>query len=349
MKYIKGFDSLRGVSIIFVLLTHLGLRRLLPDTFFVQERIWKIISGTTGVQIFFTLSGFLITRILLHEYHEFKDINFTYFYKRRFLRLLPPLIAFYITIAILMHLKVIDSTGYGLLFSFFYLYNFVPNKFYTGELGHTWSLALEEQYYLIWPFVISFLNKKTASVLIFLVLLACVISVYLYPELIITKGYRSERWFIPAVAPIMVGSFFAWLINKQDPLYSNYFTNEKTTIWAGLILFLFPLYTPILELSFVIQSIGVSIILIWIMYNQESKLTCILSNRPLTYIGTISYGIYVYQGLFLRTGPSGDLWIQQFPQNIILTLLTATLSFHFLEKPVLRLKRKYNRTTANKT
>lgn len=349
MKYIKGFDTLRGISIIFVLLSHLGLYHSLPENDFLRERVWLLMSGTTGVQIFFTLSGFLITKILLHELNEFKNINFKHFYIRRFLRLLPPLIVFYIAIAILMQMDMIKSSVYGFFFSFFYLYNFAPNKIYSNELGHTWSLALEEQYYLIWPFVTRFLEKKKAFILIFSILMTCIIAVYIYPEISFTSKFRSLRWFIPAVAPIMIGSFFAWLIDKQEEIYSTYISQKNTIIWAGLILFLSPLFSPVLELSFIFQSIGVSIILIWILFNQQSKLTSILNNRLLSYIGTISYGLYVYQGLFLTTGPKGQLWIQQFPQNLTLTFLTAILSFHLLEKPILKLKKKYKRTNANKT
>ena len=78
MKYIKGFDALRGISIILVLLTHLGLYHHLPENHFLKHRIWQLISGSSGVQIFFTLSGFLITKILLKELNEFKNIHFKY-------------------------------------------------------------------------------------------------------------------------------------------------------------------------------------------------------------------------------------------------------------------------------
>lgn len=349
MNYIKGFDTIRGISIILVLLTHLGLYKHLPENDFIRKRIWLIISGGTGVQIFFTLSGFLITKILLHELNTFNSINFKYFYVRRFLRLLPPLILFYLAIGILMHFRMIHTTSVGFLFSLFYLYNFVPNIFYTHELGHTWSLAVEEQYYLIWPFIINFFNKKKGFIFILFVLITSIISVYIFPKLPFASNYRYSLWFIPAVSPIIIGSFFAWLINKSEKMYSSYFKQKITFLGIGIILFLYPLYSPILKLSFLFQSTGVSIILIWVIFNQQSKVTSILNNRLLSYIGTISYGIYVYQGLFLKTGPSGGLWIQEFPQNIALTFLSAIVSFHFLEKPILKLKKKYKRTIVNTT
>src|SRR5471030_2238740 len=98
MKYIRGYDGLRAISILMVMSSHLGLFSLLPNNDYIQNRLWLIISGTTGVNIFFTLSGFLITRILVQEKLAFKKISFKNFYIRRFLRLLPPLIIFYIGI-----------------------------------------------------------------------------------------------------------------------------------------------------------------------------------------------------------------------------------------------------------
>jgi peptidoglycan/LPS O-acetylase OafA/YrhL len=101
------------------------------------------------------------------------------------------------------------------------------------------------------------------------------------------------------------------------------------------------MYSYWFELTVLFQSIGVSILLIYIYYNQDKKIVDILNNKYLSYIGKISYGIYVYQGLFLRTGPGGKLWIQQLPQNLILTFLVAILSYHFLERPVLKLKKRF--------
>ena len=341
MKYIKGFDTLRAISIILVLTSHLGIHQLLPDNEFMRERLSLLISGQTGVQIFFTLSGFLITYILLYELNEFKKINFFNFYMRRFLRLLPPLIVFYIVIAILMKFRLIHTTSVGFLFSFFYLYNFVPAKYYSGELAHTWSLALEEQYYFVWPFIINFFNRKKVFMFIFLILLACIISIYLYPNLAFTKGFFPNRWFIPAVAPVLVGSLFAVLINNRDEYYEHYFKQKNKTILIAIILFLFPLYSPIVELSFLFQSIGISLLLVWIIYNQKSRLTSMLDNKALSYIGKISYGLYIYHGLFIKNGPYGDLWFQKFPQNIILTFTVAVLSFHLIESPILKLKKKF--------
>ena len=81
--------------------------------------------------------------------------------------------------------------------------------------------------------------------------------------------------------------------------------------------------------------------LVWVLYNQENRITILLDNKILNYIGKISYGLYVYQGLFLGTGPGGNLIIQQFPLNIGLTVVIAILSYEFVEKPILTLKSRF--------
>lgn len=347
MKYIKGFDGIRGISIIFVLLTHLGLYSFLPDNIFMKKHIYMLISGTTGVTIFFALSGFLITRILLIEKSKVGTINLLLFYKKRFLRLLPPLVIFYTAIAFLMFFGKIHTTVIGFLFSIFYLYNFVPNEFYTGELGHTWSLAVEEQFYFTWPFVILLFSKKKTIKIGLLLILISILFVFLlnnweYKDSIYLNNlFKVNRWFFPAVAPIITGSIASIIIFSLNNKVSKRILNIMVIV--GLILYLSPLVyiSKYYQISVIIQAIGISSLLVWVFCNQNSfVVNKVLSNRVLSFIGVISYGIYVYQGLFLRTGPSGNLNVQQFPLNIILVFVVSILSYYLLEKPVLKYKKR---------
>ncbi len=347
MKYIKGYDSLRAVSIILVLSSHLGLYALLPQYDYIQERIWPIISGTTGVQIFFTLSGFLITKILIAEKGKYNSIDFKNFYIRRFLRLLPPLVIFYVAILFLMNAHQIASTKIGFLYSIFYLYNFVPKTYYTSELGHTWSLALEEQFYIIWPILIHFIQKKKMLLrIITLMIILCFVSYYVLDYFKMNDNYYMMRFFIPAVAPILIGSYFSILLQSNLEKWKNFFHENKKIFIYSILLFIFPLYgfAFLLKFAFIFQSIGIGLFLSWIFFNQESRTTTVLNKPILNFIGKISYGIYVYQGLFLTTGPSGELWIQQFPQNILLTVGIAILSYFLLEQPILKMKKHFVRS-----
>lgn len=335
MKYIKGFDTLRALSIAMVVLAH-----SLPSFWLQEHRIWRLISGDTGVLIFFVISGYLITSLLLREKEQTGGINFKKFFARRFLRLLPPLVILYMAILILMMLGVIQETYIGLTISIVYLYNFVPNKFYTAELGHTWSLALEEQFYFTWPFIISFFRNQKK--LIYLGFSAVVLSIlfllFIYP-IDFMGHFHANRWFIPAISPIMIGAMLA--ISKDKIL--DAFSNGIVQFFAFVVLFSSPLYIPasLLIISPIVQSFGIAFLLLLIISHQNTSLVKILNNPVSSYIGKMSYGIYVYQGLFLRTGPGSDYWFQQFPQNIILTLVCAFLSFELLEKYFLKKKIKY--------
>lgn len=347
MKKIKGFDGIRGFSILFVILTHLNAYKHISDYSPILENITNLFSGSTGVRIFFSLSGFLITYLLLKERHQTGSINILYFFARRFLRLLPVLIIFYSLIAILTITRLIYTPIEAFAFSILYLYNFVPNKFYTGELGHTWSLAVEEQYYFTWPFVVKRINKNYLIYLIAgVIILLCALAYIFYPTMSELRNYKAGRWFIPAIAPIIQGSIFAYFIFK-NPTNENYFKNKnsKTALLIGLAFFTFSLYAPdnsIQRLSPIFQGFGISIFISWVFVNQNATTTKFLEFYPISYIGKISYGIYVYQGLFLRTGPSGKLLIQSFPINIILTMAVAILSYEFIEKPILKYKSRFS-------
>lgn len=335
MKYIKGFDTLRAVSITMVVMAH-----SLPNFWLQEHRLWHLISGDTGVLVFFVISGYLITSLLLKEKTTFGKINFKNFFARRFLRLLPPLVVFYLAVILLMATGVIQETYIGLTISVVYLYNFVPNKFYTGELGHTWSLALEEQFYFTWPFVLNYIKKQRvlAYLGISAILLSIIFLFAVYP-IEFLGHFKAQRWFIPAISPIMIGALLAL---KKDDLV-NTFRSSNLLILLFALLFSSPLYAPqeILIIAPIFQSFGIAALLLFIIQQQESLFVKVLNNPVSSYIGKISYGIYVYQGLFLRTGPGSEHWFQQFPQNLIFTLICAFLSYELLEKYFLKKKKSF--------
>jgi len=334
-----------------VLTTHLGTFDNFSGGFF-QNRVFNLFSGTTGVNIFFTLSGFLITRLLYLEKTTFNTVSFKNFYARRFLRLLPPLLIFYTAIAVLMLLGTIPSTYKGFLLSFFYLYNFVFHQYYTPELGHTWSLAVEEQFYILWPFILGILSTAKSLLFASLLILLCAIALYMSNVNIGWPGhmhplsafYFFERGFIPAAAPIMVGCIASVLClqykNTAAALVAKY---SIGILFLCVGLYTAPIWVPetMLPLFGIIQAVGIAIFIVWLLFNQQSVVCNILETTPLAYLGKISYGLYVYQGLFLTTGTNGKLAIQHFPQNVMLAFMCAVLSYEFMEKKVLKYKKNF--------
>jgi peptidoglycan/LPS O-acetylase OafA/YrhL len=343
MTYIKGFNAIRAFSVLLVVLTHLDLSEWIPNTDFVMMRVWPMMSGEFGVLMFFVLSGFLITKILLHEKDKFGFISLKKFYIRRFLRLFPPLILFFILLGIaywngLMQDAVL-SIGYGI----FYVYNFVPKSLYFPEMGHLWSLGVEEQFYILWPFVLTIFKKITTVK--WIVYGTVVISGFLtfwFAHSLLSQNYFTERWFIPASIPILIGCLAAILHHTQPQLTLKI----SSTKWAFVLMvlcFSFTLYVPseLVRIGFLFRAIAVALLLLYIVHNQHKKWMCILEWKPLVYVGTISYGIYIYQGFFLRTGGGSEIWFQKYPLNIILAVLLAILSYELIEKPILQFKKKF--------
>lgn len=344
MTYIKGFDGIRALSILLVVLTHLDLSEWIPWNDFVANRVWPIISGEAGVRMFFVLSGFLITSLLIKEKQLNGKIAYSKFFARRFLRLLPPLVIFYGIILFVKLTGILAIDSASILYSVFYVYNFVPNEFYSFELAHTWSLAVEEQYYLTWPFIVgvfSRFNQFFISIVSFVIL--CGLGKYLLMHSEFAEAYHVDRWFIPAVAPIIIGSLFGALFRLRHEKTLNLFLDYNWPLFGGALLFLSSLILPsvLLSYNFIVQSIGIAMILTWIAVNQNVKFIKVLEFGPIKYIGLISYGIYVYQGFFLRTGEWGaTLEVQLFPWNILITLGLAILSYELIEKPILKYKSK---------
>lgn len=355
-NYIKGLDGLRGISIILVLVSHLGWLLSIPYEGF-NKRLIQLISGTTGVNIFFAISGFLITSILLKELKKTGSINFKNFFARRFIRLLPPLIILYLFIIILMKLEYLSPDYIAVLLSFTYLYNFIPKaKYYTSELGSTWSLAVEEQFYLIWPFLLKAFKKIQVRLFVigFLVALS-ILFIYMIDKVNfeyeingnsynnLTRGFFTNRWFIPAIAPIMIGCAASILLFQKTAKYELLFNNNIWALLIAILLFCSALFLPgqMLKAAFISQAFGVSLFLIWIYFNQKSWLVKFLEFKPLSFIGKISYGIYVYQGLFLGTGPSAEIMLQEYPLNIVATFLVAIFSYFFIERSFLKLKKYF--------
>ncbi len=348
--YIKGFDGLRAISIAFVLLTHLGTYDALLLSSF-GSKIWHTISGDVGVTLFFVISGFLITTLLLREKEKTGKLSYRNFIIRRFLRLLPPLILFYFIIVILMLYGSLDYKPLALIASIAYLYNFLPAKFGLTELTHTWSLAVEEQFYLLWPWVIYFFRKQGMVVIATCITVLALVAAAILPEIrvfynnemhLLSDAIKVQRFFLPAVAPIMLGCIFAVLNFYHNANFTTVCCHPITLIAAVCSMagaFILP--TTLYQYLLIFQSAGFAVLLSFLFNRPESIITRILEWQPLAFTGKISYSIYVWQGLFLRTGPGGTLWIQHFPQNILLTLFAALLSYFLIEKKVQKLKQHY--------
>jgi peptidoglycan/LPS O-acetylase OafA/YrhL len=335
------------VSVVLVLLGHLhdaaGFAPLLDG------RFPKLLHNPTlGVRVFFVISGFLITTLLLREERKHGSVSIGGFYLRRALRILPPLVA-YVAVVAAFELAV----GHFRILPHLHALTFTTGGFFPANgskvLGHTWSLAVEEQFYLAWPFVFAALGMsgrlRCAMALVVLapfaraaahglgapmlvkqsivgqgdllmVGCACALLLHLYPEHI-----RKVTAWSPALGRLAAVALIVALQHISGP-GTGYFTVPFRHSCEALLL-------GYLLLSLVLVERGLSYRL--------------LNLKLVAAIGVLSYSLYVWQQLWLYPG-GGDGYepypFQRFPQNLVGACVCALLSYVLVERPFLRRKQR---------
>jgi peptidoglycan/LPS O-acetylase OafA/YrhL len=364
--HLKPLDGIRGIAILMVLVAH-GSTLLLPFAYGPHPHPWTVIVLRIcvplggGVDVFFTLSGFLITGILLRSRN--RPTYFSSFYARRALRIFP---AYYLTLVVLLLLSLKFHYVEGLmpqglltrLSYFFYVANW-PIFWQSwagmgGLLGVYWSLNVEEQFYLIWPTLIRFLKPATMMAL-------CLIGFSL--------GWLERRWMIDAhglafgtmqwpfsrLDGLFLGSALAIYRNQKGKAAPFSFGIYSVIAGAAICAWIAVVHTDELDrmgahitpwsvTAFALASAG---LIVFAQY-PLSAIAKTLSWSPLRLAGRYSYGMYVYHLLiFRRLGDFVETATGASPASalgawLLVTLATfgvAALSFHFFESPFLRLKR----------
>lgn len=215
-KEIRGLDGVRALAVISVVLTHLNIFGTLSQKGYFPAQAIPLVSGGTGVQAFFVLSGFLITRLLLEEFKETSTISIRSFVIRRTLRIFPLYILFLIIVTLFHASGSNITTWESLAYAYAYAYNFVPSETYTPILGHTWSLAVEEHFYLVWPALFLLLIKERRTALIFILITLIAAAPLIHIGLIklgVGDNYFVERWTFVAGSAIASGCLLAILLD----------------------------------------------------------------------------------------------------------------------------------------
>jgi peptidoglycan/LPS O-acetylase OafA/YrhL len=325
---IPSLDGLRTISILLVIISHFVYTIGYTDSLNL---------GHLGVRFFFVISGFLITGLLLKELAKNENINLTKFYFRRTLRIFPP---YYFYLFVILFLSIIGWLEIPLLSflpAFAYVSNYIhPN---TWNLGHAWSLSVEEQFYLIYPGILVLLGKrKTILLLGFLIAVSPIIRVIDYKifgdEVWLLKGFHSNA---DGLAIGCLLAFFHEFLH-QNNLYLRVL-NSKLMILAPILIFVFnaqgdhPLIY--LGLSFTVCNLLVALCLDWSITNfKNNAIGKTLNSKPLVMLGVMSYSIYLWQQPFLNhESPS---WFTKFPYNILGIILCSSFSYFVVEKVSLK-------------
>ena len=353
LRRIPSLDGLRAISIVLVMGLHTVQRYGVDHPERAVSVWWSVVlNGSLGVYIFFVISGYLITRLLLHEQQTRGTVSLSGFYIKRAFRILPPL---YIYVAVLVLLSAagrLALTKWDVVSALFFFHNYAVSST-CWAIEHFWSLSVEEQFYLIWPVILILClrlrgetgRERAAMVAGAAILLSPLLRIVSFrahnpllhdsagfhmhadalmfgcgAALLEGKGWfeRAYRgvtrfWWLP-VAGLAMGSYL-------EMRYQNYWNFPVGETYTGVL---------------------ISFVLLWTVRNAESLPGRVLNARWITHIGVLSYSIYLWQTLLLHhmnaSVFAGVSWIGQFPLNWIAILVIAELSYYLVEQPSLRVR-----------
>jgi len=333
--HLPSLDGLRALSIALVLLGHLsGTHGFLRLTLGVGDY------AHLGVVVFFVISGFLITRLMLSERAKSGYVSLKLFYARRALRLLPAAFAFITCVSLLWAAGILHLQARDIWHACTYTVNFEPAR--SWQLGHLWSLSVEEQFYLIWPCTFVLLGPRRAGwAAAAAVLLGPVARSGAWLFLRGTPYYNLEMF--PVVADsIAMGCLLAmaggWL--EQRSWYLKLFRPVYSAGLLALILLMnrFMGYTIISVFGSSVINASLAVLIHRSVCYPRDRVGRVLNWRPVAFVGVLSYSLYLWQQLFLNR--YSLTWINRFPQNLGLGVVAALASYFLLEKPLLNLRRR---------
>lgn len=336
LKYRKDIDGLRSIAVMLVVLYHFGFT--------------GITGGFVGVDVFFVISGFLITQIIAKQVAN-GTFSFKQFYTRRIKRLMPAMLAMVSITFVVFSFVLLPSDYEMLASSIIYVSGYLANIFFWQEYGgyfagatqeapllHTWSLAVEEQFYVFWPVFILLTYRwlgatKTIYVTLFLTVGAVFFSEYANK---VTIG--AAYYLLPTRAyELMIGALLAlsWknLPNPNKP------TADLLSV-GGLLMILYSAFTLSKADTFpgfnaLLPTIGTAF-LIYSHRVHQGIINNLLSNNIAVFIGLISYSLYLWHWPIIVMINYMDITLSLFGRIalVALAIFIATLSFYFIEKPM---------------
>jgi peptidoglycan/LPS O-acetylase OafA/YrhL len=294
-------DGLRAISISIVVLGHLSETRGFPQGYHLFAMYSQF-----GVRIFFVISGFLITKLLLKEKASTGGISIAQFYVRRAYRILP---AAYAYIAIIAVLAWRSLPGVDIVLAFTYLSNYLKHPAWL--LGHLWSLSCEEQFYLLWPFLLAHFFSKRLRIVIG----ACIVAPFIH----VSDAFGS----------LAAGCLLALAHDKFDEYAPAI---DRWIVPVALV----TMALPPLQLPRGIGPLLTNAGIVLCVHHCIRKQYRLLNTRPVVWLGVLSYSLYLWQQPFLNRS-SVSVWTS-FPLNLLCALGAACACHYAIEKPFLRLR-----------
>ena len=339
---IPSLDGLRAISIVLVVIGHLHATRGFPEL--GLEHVLGDY-GLLGVRVFFVISGFLITTLLLRELEQRGTISLRAFYARRALRIFPAAFAFIGAMALADWIGWIDLRRVELVAAVTYTVNYLPEP--AWDIGHLWSLSVEEQFYLLWPLALARLGARRGAWLAAAFFVAAPL-VRTAMRLGFSDSALEDLPIFPAGCDgIAIGCLFAigraWLLRQAA--YVRFTGSAWMLALVPLIFVIHHLssgYTLADLLGYPLMLLAIATIVeASTRWRHDNLASRVLNWPPLVWLGVLSYSLYLWQQPFLDHHTRA--LYASFPLNLVLALALAMLSYYTLERPLLRLRQRYAR------
>src|SRR5262245_27412982 len=295
-KHIPGLDGMRAVAVFLVIFYHFGFLH---------------VPGGNGVMMFFVLSGFLITWLLLQEQTKHGEVSLKGFYRRRCLRIFPAFETYWILVVILLYFSH-KHIPWGHAFSAF----FYVSDYYNAALGdpntafsHTWSLAIEEQFYLLWPLIFLRFSHNLSAMTKFL--FGLILAVWGYRILLCYLIHMDQGWIYAAfdrrIDHLAVGCLLAVLLKRSAFMsFWRYVCAHPLLPILTVILLILSIYDGGLVLrryrdvvGFALEPILIAILLVQLVVLSSAGMWRWIEWPAIRFLGRISYSLYLYQQLTL--------------------------------------------------
>jgi peptidoglycan/LPS O-acetylase OafA/YrhL len=331
LRHVSALDAVRGLAILLVVAMHADIVR----------------GGALGVDLFFVLSGFLITSLLVRDWRSAERISLHSFYRRRAVRLIPALALMIVVVTgatVLLHPANSRTTVLEAAACLVYIANVVQaahGTFHVPSLMPLWSLATEEQFYLIWPPVLFLMvARKVRPRTIALGLLTLALASMLWRVVLLSEHVRLQRlWFATDTHadPILIGCM-------AGIAYSFALVRRVQAAWAwlafltaALIVAIVPFLSPIALIAMPFFAGACAIVILACVLESDSLLVRAIDRRLLRFFGRISYALYLWQlPIFYMIG-----WRTGLP----VAIAVASASTYLVERPLARRLSRSNDTS----
>ena len=347
---LPSLDGLRAMSILLVLGAHAAATRGFPAEW--AEVTKHVLVGELGVRVFFVISGFLITHLLLREEATRGTSSIPLFYARRALRILPVYFAFVAVFAVLDWRVPLGASADEYAAMLLFAKNFVPGH---GINDHLWSLAVEEQFYLVWPLVLCLPRRGRLSAAGAALVLAPLWRIWAYSTHHETL-YRAAPF--SHMDSLMLGALAALLLQVQPDRLRGWLGRHTGWQRAAALAVVVAVQAAInhyllarltVPLGATLQALATAWFLLSVVCVHHGAVYRGLNHPAAVWLGGLSYGLYLWQQLFLcspQVYHGNDFLLPSFPWNVLAALAAAWVSFQVLEKPLLAFRARLRPGTA---